>query len=66
MLELNYFLAHPQKAWPVIREIFYDHFGKARPNRGHEVLAAWEARDAVPDGRGGLLKVLITQNIDSG
>jgi hypothetical protein len=29
------------------------------------VLAAWEARGAAPDGRGGLLKVLITQNIDS-
>jgi len=57
MLELDYFLAHPEKAWPVIREIFYDHFGKARPNRAHEVLAAWEAR--------GLLKTLITQNIDN-
>jgi NAD-dependent deacetylase len=57
MLELDYFLAHPETAWPVIREIFYDHFGKAKPNRAHEVLAAWEAR--------GLLKCLITQNIDS-
>jgi NAD-dependent deacetylase len=57
MLELDYFLAHPDTAWPVIREIFYDHFGAARPNRAHEVLAAWEAR--------GLLKVLITQNIDN-
>jgi NAD-dependent deacetylase len=56
-LELDYFLSHPQKAWPVIREIFYDNFGKARPNRAHEVLAAWEAR--------GLLKCLITQNIDN-
>jgi NAD-dependent deacetylase len=57
MLELDFFLAHPETAWPVIREIFYDHFGQARPNRAHEVLAAWEAR--------GLLKVLITQNMDS-
>ena len=57
MLELDYFLAHPESCWPVIREIFYDHFGAARPNRAHEVLAAWEAR--------GLLKLLITQNIDS-
>ena len=56
-LELDYFLAHPETAWPVIREIFYDHFGLAKPNRAHEVLAAWEARD--------LLKCLITQNIDS-
>jgi NAD-dependent deacetylase len=57
MLELDLFLAHPEKAWPVIREIFYDHFGEARPNKAHEVLAAWEAR--------GLLKALITQNIDN-
>jgi NAD-dependent deacetylase len=56
-LELDFFLAHPDKAWPVIREIFYDNFGRAKPNRAHEVLAAWEAR--------GLLKVLITQNIDN-
>jgi NAD-dependent deacetylase len=28
MLELGYFLAHPEQAWPVIREIFYDHFGR--------------------------------------
>ena len=65
MLELDYFRAHPEKARPVIREIFYDHFGHARPNRAHAVLAAWEARGAGPDGRGGLLKVLITQNIYS-
>jgi NAD-dependent deacetylase len=57
MLELDYFLAHPDRAWPVIREIFYDHFGKAKPNKAHEVLAAWEAH--------GLLKTLITQNIDN-
>lgn len=53
-------------------EIFYDHFAKARPNRAHEILAAWEARSARdaaagagPDSRGGLLKCLITLNIDS-
>ena len=57
MLELDYFRAHPDRAWPVIREIFYDNFGTAKPNVGHEVLAAWEAR--------GLLKILITQNIDN-
>ena len=57
MLELDFFRAHPEKSWPVIREIFYDNFGKAKPNKAHEVLAAWE--------RDGLLKTLITQNIDS-
>ncbi len=44
-------------SWPVLKEIFYDHFGAAKPNRAHEVLAAWEAR--------GLLKTVITQNIDN-
>jgi len=29
MLELDYFHAHPETAWQVIREIFYDQFGKA-------------------------------------
>ena len=56
ILELDYFLAHPERSWPVLREIFYRHFGTARPNKAHEVLAAWESR--------GLLKLLITQNID--
>ncbi len=56
-LELDFFLAHPDIAWPVIREIFYEHFGKARPNRAHEVLASLEAA--------GRLKCLITQNIDN-
>ena len=53
-LELDYFLAHPEAAWPLLREIFYDHFGKAKPNRAHEVLAAWEAR--------GLLKCLFSDS----
>jgi NAD-dependent deacetylase len=42
MLELGYFLAHPERSWPILREIFYDHFGQARPNRAHEVLARLE------------------------
>lgn len=66
MPELDYFRRHPEQAWPILREIFYDYLAKARPNRAHEVLAAWEARGAGPDGRGSLMKVLITQNIDSG
>jgi NAD-dependent deacetylase len=57
MLELEYFVSHPDTAWPVIREIFYDHFGKAQPNKAHEVLAYWEMQ--------GHLKALITQNIDN-
>ena len=57
MLELDYFLAHPDTAWPVIKEIFYDHFGKAKPNVAHLALARLEAARK--------LKVLITQNVDN-
>jgi NAD-dependent deacetylase len=60
-LELDFFLAHPGKAWPVIREIFYENFGRARPNRAHEALARLEAGT----GGTGRLQVLITQNIDN-
>ena len=68
MLEIDYFRAHPEKSWPILREIFYDHFGKAKPNEAHEAPAAWE-RDGWPRGAGpdglGRLQCLITQNIDS-
>ena len=57
MLELDYFLAHPEKSWPVIREIFCEHFGKAEPNAAHVALARLETA--------GQLKTLITQNIDN-
>lgn len=63
MLELDYFRAHPDRAWPVIREIFYDNFGKAKPNTAHLALARLEAAGGA-DGRG-RLKCLITQNIDN-
>jgi NAD-dependent deacetylase len=56
-LGLEYFQANPERAWPILKDIFYEHFEKAKPNRAHEVLATWEAR--------GLLKNLITQNVDS-
>jgi len=56
-LEIEFFLRHPEQAWPVIREIFYDNFGKARPNVAHLALARLETA--------GTLKVLITQNIDN-
>ena len=65
LLELDYFRRHPERSWPILKEIFYDHFAKARPNRAHEVLAAWEARGAGPDGRGSLLRALVTQNVDN-
>ena len=56
VLDLHYFFAHPAEAWAVIKEIFYDHFGRARPNAAHHACARLEAE--------GLLAGVITQNID--
>jgi hypothetical protein len=33
MLALDCFLTHPEQSWPILREIFYDHFGRAKLNR---------------------------------
>jgi len=57
MLEIGHFRANPTEAWVVIKEIFYDFFGKAKPNKAHLVLAEME--------RKGLLSRTITQNIDN-
>jgi NAD-dependent deacetylase len=57
ILELDTFLYTPDQSWPVIKEIFYDFFGKALPNDAHKVLAKMESL--------GLLKCIVTQNIDN-
>jgi len=57
VLDLNYFHRNPKASWIVIKEIFYDFFGKAKPNPGHFALARLEEM--------GLLKCVITQNIDN-
>ncbi len=57
LLDIDYFMSNPEKSWGAIREIFYDFFEVAKPNRAHEVLAAMEKK--------GLLKAVITQNIDN-
>lgn len=56
ILEIRYFLNNPYQSWEVIKEIFYDNFGRAEPNAAHKTLAYWEQT--------GLLKAVITQNID--
>lgn len=56
-LELSYFHQHPEQCWRILKEIFYEHFATARPNHAHRVLAALE--------RQGILKGVITQNIDN-
>ena len=57
VLDIDYFHANPLESWKVIKEIFYDFFGKATPNKAHEALAVMERR--------GMLKNIITQNIDN-
>lgn len=57
VLELGYFHQNPKESWEVIKEIFYDFFGKAKPNPAHLALAKLENL--------GLLKCVITQNIDN-
>lgn len=57
ILDLDYFQRQPEKSWQVIKEIFYDFFGQARPNPAHYALAEMEAR--------GWLQGIITQNIDN-
>jgi NAD-dependent deacetylase len=56
-LELGYFFKYPLESWKVIREIFYADFGEAKANTAHIVLARFEEK--------GLLKGIITQNIDN-
>ena len=56
-LELSYFHRFPEQCWRILKEIFYEHFAAARPNDAHRVLARLEAL--------GLLKAVITQNIDN-
>jgi len=57
VLELGYFHQNPLESWEVIKEIFYDFFGSAEPNVAHFALAHLETL--------GLLKCVITQNIDN-
>lgn len=57
ILDINYFTRNTLAAWKVIKELFYDFFGKADPNPAHKILAKWE--------KSGILKSVITQNIDN-
>jgi NAD-dependent deacetylase len=57
VLEINNFHAHGEEAWQVIKEIFYNFFGVAKPNPAHMALAELE--------KSGLLHSIVTQNIDN-
>lgn len=57
VLDLQYFTNDPAASWVVIKDIFYNFFGMAKPNKAHEVLARMEKE--------GMLGRTITQNIDN-
>ena len=56
-LDINYFQQNPLKSWKLIKEIFYDFFGKAKPNAAHFALSEME--------KYGYVNSVITQNIDN-
>ncbi|MBN2174656.1 MAG: NAD-dependent deacylase, partial [Bacteroidales bacterium] len=56
-LDIKYFHKHPEKSWPLIKEIFCDYYGKVKPNTAHFAVAMLE--------KTGLLHAVITQNIDN-
>jgi len=57
ILDLKYYLQNPEQSWPVIKELFFDFFGGSKPNAAHYALAQMEQK--------GILKEIITQNIDN-
>ena len=57
LLDIDHFMQDPKTAWITVKEIFYNYFGTAKPNKAHLVLAEMEKR--------GILGRTITQNIDN-
>ncbi len=56
VFDLEFFLSHPEKTYELVKEL-YEIFTSAQPNPAHYSLATAEQT--------GLLKAIITQNIDS-
>jgi NAD-dependent deacetylase len=57
ILDIDYFTLNPKESWEKIKEIFYDYMQNIKPNDAHCFLADLEKK--------GLLKTVITQNIDN-
>lgn len=55
-IELTRFLSEPDASWRIIKEVFYDFIGAAKPNPAHVAIADLE--------RAGRVAAVITQNID--
>ncbi len=56
-LDISYFRKNNLESWKLIKEVFYDYFGKAEPNSAHFALAWLENQN--------ILSSIITQNIDN-
>ncbi|MBN1699707.1 MAG: NAD-dependent deacylase [Spirochaetales bacterium] len=54
---IDYFKSNPEDSWRLVKKLFYEFYGKVKPNAAHSALAAMENR--------GLLHAVITQNIDN-
>lgn len=57
LADIGFFRSHPEESWAMLKEIFFDHFGKAEPNEAHECIAELEKK--------GYVKAVITQNVDN-
>ncbi len=55
--DISYFNQNPAQAWSVMRDIFYELFGRVKPNPAHYAVAELEARE--------LIQGVITQNVDN-
>ena len=55
--DISYFHRETEKCWQLLKEIFFDHLGKAQPNYAHNAVAKLEAQ--------GIVTTVITQNIDN-
>lgn len=56
-LDISQFMSYPIESWKLVKEIFYDFFGEAKPNKAHQAIAELE--------KAGFIQKVITQNIDN-
>jgi len=57
LFDISFFTNNSQRSWKLLKKLFFDVFEKSNPNDAHIALAHLE--------KIGLLKIVITQNIDS-
>jgi len=57
LADIDFFKRNPKQAWVFIKEVFYEGYGKAKPNDAHLSIAELEKM--------GYIKAVITQNVDN-